>query len=183
MVEEIKNIENNISICIAVPDDVIDIQEVFYRTWLATYPNEEVGITVDDIEDRYKDRLNENALSKRREQIANPSEGQTLLVAKDCKRVIGLCRVVKKSDRNQLQAIYVLPEYQGRGVGGKLWEDAKKLLDFTKDIYVEVATYNSNAISFYKKLGFVETGRRFTNEMTKMKSGSIIPEMEMVIKA
>jgi hypothetical protein len=53
---------------------------------------------------------------------------------------------------------------------------------FFSESTVEVATYNSNAIAFYKKLGFIETGRRFTNEKTRMKSGSIIPEMEMVIK-
>ena len=182
MVEKKENIENSIIIDIATPDDVTDIQEVFYKTWLATYPNEKVGITVDDIEDRYKDRLNEDKIAKRKEQIANPPEGQTLLVAKDGDRVVGLCRAVKKSDRNQLQAIYILPEYQGKGLGGRLWGEAKKLFDSTKDTYVEVATYNTNAISFYKKLGFVETGRRFSDKKMRLKSGSMIPEMEMVIK-
>lgn len=180
---EKENMENNISITVATPDDVVDIQEVFYKTWLATYPNEEAGITVDDIEDRYKDRLNEDKLAKRREQIANPTEGNTLLVAKAGDRVIGLCRVVKHQEKNQLQAIYVLPEYQGKGIGYKLWEEAQKLFDPSKDTYVEVATYNKNAIAFYKKLGFVETGRKFTDEKMKLKSGSMIPEMEMVIKA
>ena len=182
MVGKNENTENNILVCIATPDDVTGIQEVFYRTWLTTYPNEEAGITVDDIEDRYKDRLNEKNISKRKEQIINPLDGQTLFVAKDDERVVGLCRVVKKVDRNQLLAIYVLPEYQARGIGSKLWEEYKKIFDSSKDTYVEVATYNSNAIAFYKKLGFVETGRRFTDEKTRMKSGSIIPEMEMVIK-
>jgi ribosomal protein S18 acetylase RimI-like enzyme len=182
MVEKNENMENNISIGIATPDDVVDIQEVFYKTWLATYPNEELGITVEDIEDRYKDRLSEDNIAKRKEQIATPPEGQTLLVARDDDRVIGICRVVRKSDRNQLQAIYVLPEYQGKGIGGELWEAAKKLFDKAKDTYVEVASYNANAIGFYKKLGFVETGRRFSDEKLKLKSGSVIPEIELVIK-
>ena len=133
MVEKIENIENNILVCIATPNDVVGIQEVFYRTWLATYPNEEAGITVDDIEDRYKDRLNEKNISKRKEQIINPLDGQTLFVAKDGERVVGLCRVVKKVDRNQLLAIYVLPEYQSRGIGSKLWEECKKIFDSSKD--------------------------------------------------
>lgn len=52
-----------------------------------------------------------------------------------------------------------------------------------KGITVEVATYNTNAIEFYKRLGFEDTGKRFSNERLKMKSSAVLPEMEMVIKA
>jgi ribosomal protein S18 acetylase RimI-like enzyme len=182
MIEKKKNIENNISISIASIDDVAAIQEVYYKTWLATYPNDEFGITVDDIEDRYKNRLDEDIITKRKEKIANPPEGQKLFVAKNGNQVVGICRAVRKSDRNQLQTIYVLPEYQGKGIGFKLWNEARKTFDENKDTYVEVASYNDSAIAFYKKLGFVETGRKFSDEMSKFKSGSMIPEIEMVIK-
>ena len=89
---------------------------------------------------------------------------------------------MRRSDKNQLQAIYVVPEYQRKGVGKLLWKEAQKYFDEGKDIVVEVATYNSNAIAFYKKLGFVDTGKRFSDEKFKMKSGNLIPEMEMELK-
>lgn len=177
-----EKMENKIEISVATPEDVRGMQEVFYKTWLATYPNEEAGITVDDIEDRYKDAFTDEALSKRAERIANPPEGESLFFAKDGDKVIGLCRIVKSDQCNRLQAIYVLPEYQGRGIGRRLWEEAQKVFDADKDIVVDVATYNKNAIDFYKKLGFEETGKRWEDEKFKMKSGAKIPEMELLIK-
>src|SRR5688572_14658396 len=106
-----------IEIAPASPEDVVGMQEVFYKTWLATYPNEEVGVTVDDVEDFYKDSLTEETLTKRRERIAKPPEGESLLLAKIGGKVVGLCRVQKSKDRNQLRALYVLPDFQGKGVG------------------------------------------------------------------
>jgi ribosomal protein S18 acetylase RimI-like enzyme len=68
-------------------------------------------------------------------------------------------------------------------VGTAIWHEAAKFIDPTKDTFLEVADYNENAINFYKKLGFEDTGKRITDERFRMKSGSIIPEMEMVLKA
>jgi ribosomal protein S18 acetylase RimI-like enzyme len=78
-----------------------------------------------------------------------------------------------------LQAIYVLPEYQGRGVGKALWNEIRKNFDPKRKTIVNVAIYNIKAISFYEKLGFKDTGKRWQDETFKMKSGSRIPEMEM----
>ncbi len=173
----------NLQVVVASPDDVRGMQEVFYRTWLATYPNKEHGITEDDIEDRYKDRLSEEKLAQRREQIAHPPEGQTTLVARTDDLVVGVCRVMKHSDRNQLYTIYVLPEYHGQGIGSAMWTEAQKYLDSTKPTIVQVATYNTNAIKFYERLGFVDTGKRFSDQKFIMKSGAVIPEMEMIRQA
>ncbi len=52
---EIKN--GGIKILKVTPEDVREVTELLYMTWLATYPNEEHGITTDDIEDRFKDSL------------------------------------------------------------------------------------------------------------------------------
>ncbi len=173
---------SGIKIQIACPDDARGMQEVYYRTWLATYPNEQVGVTIDDIESKYADRFSDEKLLKRRGQLANPAPGHTFLVAKDGDAVVGLCYFIKTAEQNQLQAIYILPEYQGQGAGKLFWHEAEKYLDFSRDIIVSVATYNTSAISFYNKLGFVDTGLRREDEKFKMKSGVIIPEMEMVLK-
>ncbi len=177
-----KNEKVGLEITYATPDDVLDIQNVFYKTWLTTYPNEEIGITVEDIEDKFKDAFSEDTLQKRRESIQNMSEDIKLLVAKDNEKVIGICRLTKREKINQLQAIYVLPEYQGMGIGYKFWNEALKFFDDKKNILVQVAEYNRQAIEFYKKLGFVDNGRRFTEERHRMKSGALIPEMELEIK-
>lgn len=182
--ENIVNQEKmDIKISLAQPDDAKSIQEIFYKTWLDTYPNKEFGITVEDIEDKFKDALTEEKLKKRIETIINPPEGQTLFVAKDRNNILGVCRVEKNNQGNRLRLIYVAPEFQGKGVGSLLWNQAKTVLDMSKDTVVDVVTYNTKAIDFYKKLGFEDTGKRFSDEKFTMKNGATMPEMEMVIKA
>jgi len=171
-----------VSVSQTKPEDARGTQEVFYKTWLATYPNKEQGITVEDIEHNFKDAFTDEALAKRAEMFRDPKPGHFHFIAKDGEKVVGVCRTIESEVGNKLQAIYVLPEYQGKGIGKMLWETAKTIFNPGKNIFVEVATFNTKAIEFYKKLGFTDTGRRFSEERFRMKSGAMIPEMEMVIE-
>ena len=64
-----------------------------------------------------------------------------------------------------------------------MWQQVLAEVEDNKNkIIVQVATYNTKAIEFYKKLGFKETGKNFSDERFRMKSGSIIPETELVIE-
>ncbi len=173
----------NIKIEETRPEQVEEVQEVFYRTWLNTYPNTEAGITVEDIEERWKDRNSEERLNKRRKELEKNDPNQKYLVATDNGKVVGVCLATKSDEINRLNAIYVLPEYQGAGIGKLLWGEVKKFFHPSKDIVVGVATYNTSAKGFYTKLGFEDSGRRYTDERFKMKSGALIPEMDLVIKA
>lgn len=172
-----------ITITKARPEDATELEEVFYKTWLATYPNEEHGVTKDDIEDRYKDRNLEEKLKERQERIKNLGSNITYLVVRVGDRIAGLCVAEKRGDHNKLRAIYVLSEFQGNKLGQKLWQEVKEFFDPTKDTFVEVAEYNEKAIEFYTKLGFVPTGKKIKDERLRLKSGSIIPEIELVIRA
>jgi ribosomal protein S18 acetylase RimI-like enzyme len=169
-----------VEITTAALEDVVGIQDVLYRTWLATYPSETFGINVDDIEEMYKDRNSEETLAKRREQVSRPQE--TTLVAKEKDKVVGLCRIIKREDKSVMEAIYILPEYQRLGIGSSVWREAQKLLDPKKDVVVQVATYNTDAIEFYKRRGFRDTGKRWAEKKFRLKSGAVIPAMEMIIK-
>lgn len=167
-----------------IKDDVRDIQDVFYKTWLATYPNEEAGVTVADIEERFKDRYSEENIEKRTRNITEVSNNKLFLIAKDEGVVIGVCLLRKEDSRNELEAIYVLPDYQRKGIGLMFWEKANEFFDAEKDTIVHVAVYNENAIKFYKKIGFKETGKIFKEEKHRMPiSGSYIVQTEFVIEA
>ena len=37
------------------PQDIEQIDEVYFQSWLATYPNKELGILTDDIYEIFKD--------------------------------------------------------------------------------------------------------------------------------
>lgn len=168
----------------STPRDVLGIQKVFYETWLATYPNKEIGVTKEDIKEKFKNRFSQETIQKRTKEILNMTKEQLFLIAKNGDEVIGLCKAEKRESDNQLWAIYVLPSFQRKGVGMMLWEELKKFFEEKNDIIVHVAAYNAQAINFYKKLGFIETGKRFTEERYKMPiSGAIIPEIELRLKA
>lgn len=162
----------------AVPEDAFGITNLLYKTWLETYPNKENGITVEDIEDSYKDEFTEEKIENLKKIIRELPENKKRLVAKEGDNILGYCTVIRNTDSNHLQTLYVLPEFQGKGIGRKLWEEALKFLDPTKDTFVQVADYTENAINFYKKLGFVDTGKRTKSE--KFKSGAVITNTEMV---
>ena len=179
--ENQEKMEKKIEVQKPTVEDVRGIQEVFYKTWLATYPNQEAGITIEDIQEKFKDTFSEEVLAKRTEKISNPPVGHSFFVAKEGQSVVGVCNVINDETRNKLSTLYVLPEYQGKGVGSSLWKQAQGAFDPQRDITVEVATYNANAIEFYKKLGFEDTGKRFEDDKV-MKSGHSIPEMEMAIR-
>lgn len=173
-----------IKITNAIPEDAWGITNVLYKTWLATYQNEEFGITKEDIEESYKDSFTEENIDKLKNKISNIPENEKRIVAKIGDMIVGVSTIIRNEDNNQLRTIYVLPEFQGKGIGKILWEEAKKFCDPMKDIIVQVATYNKNTIEFYKKLGFVDKGKRFSDTTWRIKKmGISIPEMEMVIKA
>lgn len=104
----------------AKPDDEEQIQRVFYKTWLSTYPNKECGVTAEDINEHFKDAYSENKIKALYERIKNIPTNSKFFVAQDHDTIVGVCRIFIKEDFNQLQAIYVLPEHQGKGVGGML---------------------------------------------------------------
>jgi ribosomal protein S18 acetylase RimI-like enzyme len=168
-----------LTITSAKPDDVWDMAELLYRTWLVTYPSVELGITIADIEERFKDRHTPHQMAQHRERLASPMPGAATLVARRGDVVVGLCWAVAHRDRNQLHGLYVLPWHHRRGIGRALWREAQKCFNPGKPTLVEVADYNAPAIAFYASLGFVDTGKRLRNPMFIMKSGAIIPEMEM----
>lgn len=166
----------------SVPDDVYGIREVQRETWLKTYPNSEEGITVEDILRRFGDD-NDPEVKKRIEERKKKYEDKNIRtwVVEDKNKIVGVCRAIKEGEHNRIGSIYVLPAYQGRGLGRLLIEKASNWLGSKKDILVNVARYNKQAIGFYKKLGFVETGRKGTfDDAAKLPSGKLIPEIELV---
>lgn len=171
----------NIEIVRPAPGDARGIATVLYKTWLAAYPNAELGITKGDIVESYRNVFSDEQIKKSEERLRNISPQEKRVVAKDGHMVVGMATLVRNAGHNQLQTIYVLPEYQGKGVGMLLWEAVCDSEDLTKDTIVHVADYNLQAIKFYEKIGFVDTGKRWTDEKWKMRSGAHIPEMEMIL--
>ncbi len=173
---------SKIIIKIADESDKGGIGEVFNTTWLATYPNPEAGISVEDI----KDLLEKQRLARQKQlqqpQVNTEEKEVVNIVAKDGDKVVGICRLYIYTDKNKMQALYVLPEYQGQGIGKMLWQEAQKYFRPGKDIYLEVVDYNKRAQEVYKKLGFELTGKSLQEERFRMRNGQIFTELEMIKK-
>ena len=165
----------------ATEADVLDIQKVFYETWVSIYQNEEHGITEEDLKKRYANLFSEEVLENRRKIIRELGQDERFLVAKIDGKIVGSSYLEREPDHNRLQSLYILPEYQGRGIGTKFWHEAQDFFDFSKDTVLDVVEYNSKAIEFYKRLGFIDSGKRFAEEMGDSKKIAVRPMMEMVL--
>lgn len=173
-----------IKIVDSVPNDIPVISDVLKTTWLDTYPNAENDITRADIESRFLPDDTEEGrkrLEYRMQRYKDPNIHQW--VAKDGEKIIGLCTAVKEGSQGRIQAIYVLPSYQGKRVGKRLMEAGLSWLGNKQDVYINVVSYNQKAIEFYTKFGFVKTGKEARDAAAILPSGKILPEIEMAKKA
>jgi ribosomal protein S18 acetylase RimI-like enzyme len=165
----------------ATPNDADGIRQVQQHTWLATYPNTELGITREDIEVQFHVSF-EEAIQRRQaqRQRINRDPLAHLWIAREAERIVGFCLVQKEETQNRIQAIYVLPECQGTGIGKRLLQTAFDWLGSQPEIVLNVASYNQQAINFYIKSGFVPSGKPAHSGVTKLPSGAVIPEIEMI---
>ena len=179
---ESKEKQKEITIENPAPEDARAIREVQYEAWKTTYPSEESGITEDDIEWYFRDfkkSFSEKALKETERELEELPEGQKVLVAKDGDEVVGYAWLMKGDEQNEVGAIYILPDYQGEGIGKKILKDAEEYFDTNKDTVLTVAEHNKNAIAFYEGLGFDDTGKRLSSGLT-FPSGAEYKQIEML---
>ena len=90
------------------------------------------------------------------EKLIERSAWMHLYVACDCDRIIG-CGAIGpyygKEDESSLFTIFVLPEYQGKGVGRKIVETLEQDPYFLRARRIEIPA-SVTAIEFYKKMGY-----------------------------
>ena len=77
----------------------------------------------------------------------------TVLTAWDDEKLVGLVRVLDDTEMlAQIHYVLVHPDYQGRGIAGKMLEHIKeKYKDF---LYLEAMPTDKNNVPFYQKHGF-----------------------------
>ncbi len=153
-----------------------DILKIQSQTWITNYPNPQIGITKKDIEEKIKQWHKEG--EDRIKQILTTPNSHTW-VAKCGDKVIGFIGVLKGEQYNSIEAVHILPEFQGKGIGTKLIKKALEWLGNNKPVSLEVVTYNINAQRLYYRLGFKKQSDTTCYTIT-LPNGKQIPKLLMV---
>lgn len=169
----------NIRIIDANSNDVYDNWQIQQACWLDNFIRQERGISKEDILDWFDETKTDNKkkLLGRAEKV-NKDPDKHLWVAKDGDRTIGFV-AAKRGRRNELDGLFVLPEYQGKGVGSSLIRRVLSWVGMDKRVHVNVVSGNVNAIDFYKRFGFLETNKEIDSGVI-FASGASFTNIEMV---
>lgn len=125
--------------------DIPDVQYVAKKSWNHTY----YDIIPEEVQNNFlNSAYSDEMLKKRLEQI--------VFVAEDKGKIVGFINLNETNKPNiyDLTAIYLLPAYQGKGIGTKLIKHSIQEVEVFEEIFLEVEKSNINAVNFYKKLGF-----------------------------
>ena len=145
----------------AQPGDVEAMRTIVKNAWLALYPNDEYGITAEDIS--AIDWYDPEAMARRKKEITEKRETVHVWVLKNERNeVVGFCKATRLDETmGEIDAMYVAAELQGKGFGKKLMDKALEWLGPNVDIKLKVVKYNSRAIEFYKKTGLKNQEMQF----------------------
>ena len=172
---------NNISIVKATPSDATEIQRLTAESSRGMYKL--CGWTDIEIQNHFNPERIKDGAKKLESAILSFTGSSILFIARKENRIIGCCFAEKLEDKNRIEAVYVDPEYQGIGIGKRLYDKAFDELDYNKDTYLEVFSLNFKAINFYKDIGFIETGKKFFETNYSNSKGHALEITEMVLKS
>ncbi|MBP6859263.1 MAG: GNAT family N-acetyltransferase [Candidatus Magasanikbacteria bacterium] len=170
--------KRNFQIQEAAFDDIPGIMEVQKAGWLATYVNKEYDITTEEI--LAKDFTGPERLARWKKFLLE--QENRVEVVKDGNAVVAFISLEKGDKENKLGAVYVSPEYQGRGIGKQLIKQGVDWLGSDKNIVLDVVTYNDKAITIYEKMGFEKIGEPPVEDLAKLPSGKTMPEVRMILR-
>ncbi|WP_210365414.1 GNAT family N-acetyltransferase [Bacillus sp. REN3] len=150
-------------------EDTKQVQRIAKTTWNATYE----GIIPLEVQNNFvKSNYSDESMKQRIER-------SIVYVAEVEGKVIGFANYSKVRDggKVELAAIYIYPEYQGKGIGNALIQQAIKELIGIKEIYINVEKDNKIGMNFYEAKGF-----EIVKESDSEFDGHILKQVRMVKK-
>jgi len=141
----------DVHIRLARKSDLVAYTDLLQRTYTAAFPNPKIGLTkacfskkvfaTDDTQAYLKSNLKQSTLQK------------TWLAVLG-KKLVGAITIEKKEKEYEIRGFYIAPEYQGKGIGKRLWQRARGFAH-GKPIVLDIYAHNKKTIAVYKKWGFV----------------------------
>lgn len=149
--------------------DIPQVQQVAKRSWNSTYQ----GIIPLQIQESFlKAAYND-------EMMQNRLEKTFIWVSKVNGKIVGFANFCpsKQDGKTELAALYLFPEYQGKGIGTALLNHGIKKLDGVNEIFVNVEKDNRIGTTFYKAKGF-----KVVSEFDDNFDGHILKTVRMVLQ-
>ncbi|RLQ92228.1 GNAT family N-acetyltransferase [Planomicrobium sp. Y74] len=126
--------------------DIKDVQQVAKTSWNDTYE----GIIPALIQENFLNSAYSDEMMKRRLDVSS------LYVAEAEAQIVGFANFskVKEEGEMELGAIYLLPEFQGKGVGTALLNEGIKNAQNASRVFINVEKENKTGVTFYKAKNF-----------------------------
>lgn len=133
--------------------DLVAVRELLVETWHATYDPIYGAERVTEITNSW------HSMASLNRRLTRPNS--EFLVADDGKEIAGMAFAAADAEGKavMLHQLYVLPRFQGHGVGGMLLDEILNCFPDAERVRLEVEGANSRAIAFYKAFGFAEVGK------------------------
>ena len=139
--------------------DEIALAPMHIQAWKESYVVPESGLTEESIDKMLAHLLVDTTFRRNTiiESLANPDAVLYRVVKNEKGEIVGFLHGSKGEQFNELDAIYLLNEAKGSGVGGRLMEDFLNWADPEKPCRLEAFSFNDSAIGFYVRFGFKKT--------------------------
>ncbi|WP_170150267.1 GNAT family N-acetyltransferase [Oceanobacillus halophilus] len=149
--------------------DIPQVQHVAKTSWNSTYE----GIIPLDIQNNFLQNAYSYKNMKRR------LKHTTIFVAEMDGKIVGFANYspVSKEGSTILGAIYIYPEYQGKGIGSAFLKEGMEKLGDVRKIQLNVEKNNIIGMRFYEAKGF-EKVREYEDDF----DGHILKTVEMALK-
>lgn len=149
--------------------DIQHVQHVAKTSWHDTYQ----GIIPRHIQDNFLQQAYSNQAMKQR------LKNSYLFVAETDGDIIGFANYLPSDEygKVELGAIYLLPEFQGKGAGTALLQEGIKKMQGVREIHLSVEKNNTAAKMFYEAKGF-----EVVSEFDEDFAGHILRTVRMVLK-
>jgi ribosomal protein S18 acetylase RimI-like enzyme len=132
-------------------NDLPSVRNVTWLTWLDAYAS---FVPVEDLRAYYDEHYSPESLEK---LFHTPSVKGYVAVVDD--QVVGYLKTLfaEREKRFYVSSVYVLPGFQGAGLGGHLMMKAEDqaLLCGVHEIWLGVMTQNIPALEWYRRSGFL----------------------------
>jgi ribosomal protein S18 acetylase RimI-like enzyme len=149
-------------------DDLPAVREITWETWLATYVS---LVRVEDLKSYFDDHYSLEALV---DFFRRPECGGLLATADGEPAGYARTRLSAEEGRFYVTSLYVLPRFQGLGLGTRLLDLSARaaLARGSTKIWLGVMTGNTRTVEWYRRLGFA-----FVEELPFTMGSTTVPHL------